>query len=172
MYKLSLRLKPEDSKVLTEFAMKNQKDKSIFNPNGYSRQFCKLNMQQGSIKDLALKLWHETYKGLGRTEDQEEPMFGLFLGVNNDGGAVHPHLDGAPDGFYHVRINYMVSKPNVGGLPVVNNLKLDNIEEGDSWLNLANIWNHYSTPVVGDKDRIVLSLGALVPKHIVEERFL
>lgn len=172
MYKLSLRLKPEDTKVLTEFATLNQKNNQIFRPNGRSRQYCKLNTQEGSIKDLALKLWHETYTTLGIKEYEEEPKFGIFLGVNNDGGFVSEHIDGAPEGFYHVRINFMVSKPNFGGLPIVNNLELDDIEEGASWLNIANVWNHSSTPVVGDKVRIVLSLGALVPVKIIEERFL
>lgn len=172
MYKLSLRLTPEDSKELKDFAITNQKNNKFFTPNGKGRQFCILNKQDGAIKDLALKLWHETYNTLGITEYKEEPLFGIFLGVNNDGGFVHEHVDRAPDGFHHVRINYLISKPNVGGLPIVNNVKLDDIEEGGCWLNIANIWTHSSTPVVGDKDRIVLSLGALVPVKIIEERFL
>jgi hypothetical protein len=36
------------------------------------------------------------------------------------------------------------------------------IEEGQSWINIASKWAHMSTPVVGTKNRIVLSLGGYV----------
>jgi hypothetical protein len=36
------------------------------------------------------------------------------------------------------------------------------MEEGQGWINLASEWLHGSTPVIGTKPRVVLSLGAYV----------
>lgn len=166
--KLDLKINAEDTKKLISFAHEYQKNEEYFYPNGVSRQFCILNRINHEIKDLANKLRIEKYKELGVNKFLEEPHFGIFLGVNNEGGSVHLHTDPAPKGYYHTRINFLLSKPKSGGLPIYNDATHD-YEEGASWLYLANIWPHASTPVVGKKDRIVLSLGALVKQETIDK---
>jgi hypothetical protein len=94
-------------------------------------------------------------------------LFGIFLGVNTQTGFVHEHTDPTKQGYYHVRLNFLVSKPFAGGMPVINGQEFS-VDENESWINLASEWWHKSTPVVGDKPRIVLSLGALVEKTQVD----
>ena len=107
------------------------------------------------------------FEELKMIDTKPEPMFGNFIGVNLENGFVHKHKDSrANNGFYHVRINFLVQKPISGGMPVIEE-QLYLVEENQSWLNLASEWVHSSTPVVGDKERIVLSLGKYVnPKEI------
>ncbi len=168
--KLDLKINEKDKNKIVSFAHEHQKNKKYFQPNGNSRQFCVLNRIDHEIKSLAYKLWNEKYEELGVKEFSEEPMFGIFLSVNNEGGFVHPHSDSAPEGYYHTRINFLLSKPESGGLPIYDNA-IHDYEEGTAWLNLANVWRHASTPVIGKKDRIVLSLGALVKQGIINGIF-
>ena len=70
--------------------------------------------------------------------------------------------------FMIIRINFLVSKPHQGGNPVIEN-KEYNIMEDNAWLNLASRWVHSSTPVVGNKPRVVLSLGAFVSPEELNE---
>jgi hypothetical protein len=165
---LNLKLDEDDKSFLLNYALINQKNNDIFQQNGSGRQYCTLNTcENHNIRELAFKIWNEKYFEFGVVEKTIEPIFGIFIGVNNPGANVHQHQDGAPEGFYQVRINFLLSKPEVGGLPILNDKEIY-VEEGNSWINLANIWSHRSTPVEGKKDRVVLSLGALVKKDLIE----
>ena len=93
----------------------------------------------------------------------EEPLFGNFIGFNTTSAFVHAHMDGTTvPNHEHVRLNFLVSKPEAGGVPVINDVVLT-VNEGQCWLNIASQWEHSSTPVQGSKPRIVLSLGSIVP---------
>lgn len=165
--KLDIKISNDDCLELVEFAKKEQKNLDYFIPNGDSRQYCILNhCKNEKIKDLSLRLWKEKYQEIGIFEFEEEPIFGVFLGVNNTDGFVHEHTDRSKDGFNHVRINFLLSKAIQGGVPIIDGKELQ-IEERESWLNIADVWKHKSSPVIGNKDRIVLSLGALVSKNIM-----
>lgn len=166
--KLDVKISNNESLELIKFVKKEQKNTEYFKSNGDSRQYCKLNYCKNErIKELSIKLWKEKYQEIGIFEFEEEPIFGIFLGVNNESGFVHEHKDKTKDGFNHVRINFLLSKPFQGGMPIINGEELK-IEENESWLNIADIWEHKSSRVVGNKDRIVLSLGSLVSKNIME----
>lgn len=159
---LNLKISEIDRLFFIDFASKYQKT-NFFIRNGQSRQFCILNkLTEQSIVKKAISIRNEKYMELGVNEFIDEPIFGIFLGVNNEGGNVHQHKDPTVTDYDHVRINFLLSKPEKGGMPIIEEKELS-IEEGDSWLNIANLWKHSSTPVVGNKDRVVLSLGALVP---------
>jgi hypothetical protein len=149
---------------IKKFAFKNDLNRSLFQHNGNARQFCILNQTQTNVSEKAINFRLMAYKQLGISSFKEEPMFGIFLGVNNKTGFVHQHTDPAEEGFYHTRINFLLSKPHQGGMPIINNEDFE-VNEGECWLNLASEWLHSSTPVVGSKPRIVLSLGALVKKE-------
>jgi hypothetical protein len=55
----------------------------------------------------------------------------------------------------------MIQKPIIGGDVVINSTT-HAIGEGESWINFASKWQHSSTPVIGDRSRIVLSMGNYV----------
>jgi hypothetical protein len=135
--------------------------------NENNRRFCNLNKTNNILKNILQSYSDSLFKKLGMIDAKPEPMFGNFIGVNLENGFVHEHKDSrANNGFYHVRINFLVQKPISGGMPVIEK-QIYLVEENQSWLNLASEWVHSSTPVVGDKERIVLSLGKYVnPKDI------
>ncbi len=163
-YILPLSIDPGLSNDIRNFALKNHLNRSLFQYNGNARQFCILNQTQTEVSEKAIIFRMVAYKQLGISSIKEEPVFGIFLGVNNETGFVHEHTDPAEEGFYHTRLNFLISKPLKGGMPIINHKEFE-VNEGECWLNLASEWLHSSTHVVGSKQRIVLSLGALVKKE-------
>jgi len=162
-YKTHLLLNDNIKNELTNFVINNFNNQLFFRHNGNARRFCILNQISTPITNLLINYRKQVYNDFGVSSFEEEPIFGIFLGVNTETGFVHEHTDPTKYGFYHTRINFLVSKPIEGGIPVINNEEFI-IDEGESWINLASEWKHKSTPVVGEKPRIVLSLGALVQK--------
>jgi hypothetical protein len=110
------------------------------------------------------------YEEIGITEILPEPQFGNFIGVNLEGGSVHEHQDARDENNnVHLRFNFMIQKPDIGGNPIINGKEYW-IDEDTCWMNYASEWRHGSTPVAGGRARVVLSLGACVPEHIVREQ--
>jgi hypothetical protein len=91
----------------------------------------------------------------------EEPTFKCFLGCNLAGGFVHPHIDKAPPGKWHIRCNLMLSKPLEGGVPIIEN-KLIELQEGDLWAFIPSQLRHWSSQVEGERKRFICSYGFLV----------
>lgn len=166
-YKTKVKLEERERIEIANFAIKNYLNRTLFTHNGESRQLCILNKTKTEISDLAKKIRQKTFNAIGINDFEEEPLFGIFLGVNNELGFVHEHTDPTHDGFYHFRLNFLISKPENGGMPIINGQEFQ-VTEGESWVNIASKWKHKSTPVVGKKPRIVLSLGGLVEYHIID----
>lgn len=136
-------------------------DESRFTANGPQRKFCNLNNTDTDLKYKVQRFAEYCY-GVYDINVKTEPKFGNFIGVNLEGGAVHFHRDSrSEDGEVHVRINFLLSKPHIGGMPIINTIEYK-IDEGDCWVNLASEDFHQSSMVQGDKARIVLSLGSYV----------
>jgi hypothetical protein len=101
------------------------------------------------------------FDSFGLHMDAPEPMSGHFIGNNYAEGAfVHQHTDPAPEGFAHVRCNWMVKKPPVGGDPILDG-EVVPVVEGDLWLCIASMERHGTTPIAGG-ERLIYSFGALV----------
>ena len=93
-----------------------------------------------------------------------------FLGVNTPGAWVAPHTDvvqflSAPydidiNKFQEIRCNFYLQRPESGGNPCQGNVVLEN-SENMGWIFNASK-SHHSTPVEGNKNRIVMSLGSVV----------
>ena len=168
-YKTNLKINNVVSREFLGFAKNNYLDKSYFIHNSYGacRFYCVLNKTQTSVTKLALNLRKQMFLDFGIKSFKEEPFFGIFLSVNTAGGFVHEHIDSTICDHYHVRLNFLLSKPHKGGIPVINNKEIE-VSEGESWLNLSSEWKHKSTLVEGNKPRVVLSLGALVEKKQVD----
>jgi len=56
-------------------------------------------------------------------------------------------------------------------MPIINGIEYE-IEQGECWKNVASSWWHGSSPVVGNKERIVLSLGSLIKNKVVSKQLL
>lgn len=158
---LPLKLSMNDHEIIKNYALKNYKNREIFMHNGNGRQFVNLLKRSDDIKFIAERILLEKMKEFGIKHWKEEPVFGVFIGVNEKNAFVHDHSDSADESECHLRLNFMIQKPINGGMPILNGEKIF-VDEGNCWINLANIWKHSSTPVVGDRVRIVLSVGALV----------
>lgn len=134
-----------------------------------NRRFCLINKTETKFSELVKFFSQIAYRQIGIPEFKEEPLFGNFLGVNSAGGNVHEHMDpGDEYGNHHLRLNIMIQKPLAGGMPVIDGIEYA-IEEGQAWINYASDWKHGSTKVEGDRDRIVLSMGALVSPTYVRQ---
>jgi hypothetical protein len=135
------------------------------------RKFCKISdYPELELAQLVNAFREIAYEEIGVTEILTEPQFGNFIGVNLDGGSVHEHQDARDsNNNVHLRFNFMIQKPNIGGNPIINGKEYW-IDEDTCWINYASEWKHGSTPVAGDRARVVLSLGACVPEHIVKEK--
>ena len=155
---------------LLQFALNNFKNRSLFIFNGTGRQFCVLNKHKNLFEFDPDELMKTVFNSLDLYKIETEPKLGVFVGVNTEGGFVHEHTDGAPSGKIHTRINFLLSKPINGGMPIING-KQYIIEEDQCWINLANIWKHSSTKVSGNKPRVVLSVGALVDEREINDKF-
>jgi hypothetical protein len=134
-----------------------------------NRRFCIVNKTDTQFAELIKFFSPIAYNQIGIPEFKEEPLFGNFLGINSAGGNVHEHMDpGDEFGNHHLRLNIMIQKPHGGGMPVIDGIEYK-IEEGQAWINYASDWRHGSTKVVGDRDRVVLSMGALVAPEYVRK---
>jgi hypothetical protein len=93
-----------------------------------------------------------------------------FLGVNTPGAWVPPHKDiiqflSAPhdidiEDFQEIRCNFYLQRPDAGGNPCQGDVILEN-SDNMGWIFNASKF-HHSTPVIGNTNRIVMSLGSVV----------
>jgi len=152
---------------LVDFALATGIQYFKSNSYGTGRRFCNLNLLDIHLTDQVKKFADSCFKEIFNVVVIEEPSFGNFLGVNNTGAYVHEHKDGkGPNNEWHVRLNFLIQKPLGGGMPVINGNTLS-LNENDCWINLASQWYHSSTPVEGNRSRIVLSLGSFVDQSSV-----
>lgn len=128
-----------------------------------NRFFCKISdFNNLFLSQIVKNIAGCFYKKLGVNNYEQEHVFGNFIGVNKQDGYVHIHNDTPNEnGWYHTRLNCLVQKPKKGGMPIVDNVEYV-IDEGEVWFNNATLWEHGSTIVEGEVDRVVLSLGAYI----------
>jgi hypothetical protein len=156
-------------KQVVDFASTNYRNANYFICNGTTkaRFYSKILDHSLDFVDELKQSRIDFFNRIGINEFEEDPYFGIFIGVNLEGGFVHAHKDMAKKGFVHTRLNFLLSKPYIGGNPIIENKEIP-VDEDGSWLNLASYWTHGSTPVAGNKIRIVISYGAMVHKHIID----
>jgi hypothetical protein len=110
---------------------------------------------------LQTQLAEDAFAAFGLRIDAPEPVFGHMIGSNYaDGAFVHQHKDPAPNGFAHVRCNWMIKKPPVGGDPILDG-EVVPVTEGDLWICIASMERHGTTPISGG-ERLIYSFGALI----------
>ena len=90
-----------------------------------------------------------------------EPFFQDYVGINSTGGAIHIHTDLNEPPYTHTRYNVILSYPEQGGESIYGD-EVNSLQERLVWRCVAGKVRHGSTPVVGSKPRITLSLGFLI----------
>jgi hypothetical protein len=103
-------------------------------------------------------------------KDEEFAYCRHFIGVNTPGAFVSPHIDNVEylsspfyldlNNFKEIRCNFYLQRPEGGGKPCLKDTELEN-QEGMGWIfNATKL--HHSTPVEGNTNRIVMSLGSVI----------
>ena len=103
------------------------------------------------------------FDSMGMTNRITEESLGIPLMIIEDGGVILKHRDSIHNEtkFWNVRVNFLISKPNLGGDPIVEDVVYE-IQEGEGWFLIASHWDHGCTPVKGNKPRVTLSMGNYV----------
>jgi len=104
------------------------------------------------------------FTSLGFINTEVEPDFGDSLHVSENEGFCQIHIDTIDNNYkklHHLRLNFMLLKPEEGGMPIVDDKEYQ-IEEGEAWMILSSMWKHGHTLVSGNKPRLILSIGKLV----------
>ena len=149
------------------FAEENWRSR-LFQVIGYGRHYCDLRRSSPQQYAQSLTLQQEVMNQLGLGSFQIEPEYGNFIDISFPHSKVPRHIDSAPDGFILLRCNFFLQKPEQGGEPIIEGEILQ-IQERSAWLVPASLCFHASTPVRGETNRIILSLGALLSRaHIPE----
>lgn len=92
-------------------------------------------------------------------DSMKELVFGIFLSYSEKGHVVAKHKDPNNIADHHVvRFNFLLSKPDKGGLAIINREVID-VDENEVFICEASNYFHTSQEVEGDKPRIMLSFG-------------
>lgn len=94
---------------------------------GPNRNFCPLSKLGHS--EIVNKFRAFLYSYINEENLRIDPNYGEFMSVITDKGFVHNHKDQYSD-LKHFRGNLMLSRPNIGGQPIIDGKLLD-INEGD-----------------------------------------
>ena len=95
---------------------------------------------------------------------------GWFLSYSEKGHIVHTHKDKNPDDdHYIVRFNVIISKPETGGNPIIND-KVIEVKENEVWVCKAGEDFHSTTEVKGDYPRVMISFGHYIKKEYRDNR--
>ena len=91
-----------------------------------------------------------------------ETRYGCLISYSEDNHQVGLHQDYEPhDGYTHTRFNFMISKPEDGGDPIMDDITY-NLKENQVWICPAGKYMHDTTIVNGEKPRILLSYGYFI----------
>jgi len=98
-----------------------------------------------------------------------EPIFRDSIGIMFKGESLHLHTDPNPknNNLIHTRYNVYIQLPEIGGYPIYNNVHCK-LKERTYICCRSGIDKHCCAPVEGDKERIILSFGVLVPMERIQ----
>jgi hypothetical protein len=116
-------------------------------------------------------------------KESKHASMGTLLAYSEKGYLCRVHRDKTPDDEHcHVRLNVLISKPEIGGNPIIikgglyfgNHEKcvypiITSVEENEPWICLASEFEHSTTLQDGETPRIMISFGYDVPRKVLEE---
>lgn len=109
----------------------------------------------------AVRLAIQRHMGLP-DDNAPEPDHGWLVSIIKAGGQVHPHRDSTPPGMRHLRCNLFLQLPEAGGRPVIESVPID-VSERMLLAFYPSERKHWSEPCEGDRARVMLSFGYVVP---------
>jgi hypothetical protein len=149
----------EEQSVLVEWALEMS---PLLKANGPGRTFLKVpDLPFAPPEYETVRARIEALLNLP-PETDPEPVFGRYLSVISEGGAVHPHLDPTPDNRRHLRCNLFLQLPDEGGLPIIARREIPVRERSILAFFPSDEW-HSSQAVHGPYWRIICSFGYLTP---------
>jgi len=150
---------------IIQFSKLNYKNRDIFLFNGFGRQYCNINKHEITLKEKINVFQKKCMNRLNIKKYYPEKIYGNFIGVHAlKNTSVHFHSDPRDkEDNIHFRLLFMLQNAKKGGNPVLQNTKL-NVKNLQGWINFASEWEHGSVPIDGKTLRIILSMGAYVPK--------
>jgi len=154
----------DEQMEIVEWANKNYVN---FKINGPGRQYECLDIFD-DIPDCVWKIKERVIEKESLGEYRQEPKFRDYIGYIINGGQIHPHKDPNDNDddilLIHTRFNVFVQLPLRGGMPIYGNKKIG-VKELEYIRCLSGLETHYCQKVEGEKARIILSFGFLIPRN-------
>jgi len=119
-----------------------------------------------SVPELVWKIKRKIVDREGLRLSKSEPYDEDFLGFVRNNGIIHKHTDLNEGGLIHSRFNVFLQLPSEGGQTYYDDKPI-NAKEGSYVLCRSGLDYHWSDKVKGDKDRISLSFGYLLPLNFL-----
>jgi len=162
----------EEQNFITNWVLTNQNKlkKNITGPDKHLGRLHEMGIEIPQlIKDLKSKIIElENIKEVITVPHNVD-----WIGVQGEDAQVYPHMDdnGEDDRYYTRRYNILISLPIEGGNPIYGD-EILNVRERMMWRCDAGLVEHSSVPNKGDRLRINLSFGFLMPKETTFKKSL
>lgn len=156
-------LTEEEQKIIVDWV---RKSKNKLDQNGFNRWKKELELLN-DVPDCIWDIKSRIVKKEKLEEAKEERYLKDSVGYMCDGGQLHKHTDPNDGDLVHTRFNAYVQIPYVGGLPIYNN-KILELKERTYICCKAGIEEHYCQMVEGERERIILSFGFLLPYESIK----
>ena len=146
---------------------KKRKQLLIEHPSHRSGYVCGKRNCITDVNDLSLHLveiekFLLSHYEITKKDIKDETRYGCLISYSEEGHQVGPHQDYEPHKDYtHTRFNFMISKPEDGGDPIMDEV-IYNLKENQVWICPAGKNKHDITIVNGKKPRILLSYGYFI----------
>ena len=148
-----------EQKIIVDWTINNY---HYFDQNGFAR--CKQTLDYfDELPDVFNNIKQRIVEKENLHEYKTEPLFKDSIAYHTNGGKLHLHSDPKTDGLEHIRFNVYVQLPYIGGRPVYDG-KERKLQERRYICCWANRGSHEATMVEGDRARIIISYGFLIPK--------
>ena len=150
----------EEQMIIVDWVLRNNHK---FNNSGYSRRMQRLDFFE--FKPDVFEILRERIIQKEKLQNYApEPILDDSIGYMTNGGKLQRHRDPNSGNKIHIRFNVYVQVPIEGGMPIYND-QLIPIPERCYICCRSGIDFHESSEVIGEKARIVISFGFLIPKE-------
>ena len=151
----------EEQQIIVNWINENYK---LLECNGHNRYKIKLSLLKEKIEipNCIYEIKKRIIEAELLHDFDGEPLFEDSIGYMLNGAKLHKHTDPNHNNLVHTRFNVYVQLPYEGGYPIYNN-NLYKLKERTYICCRAGIDYHECQEVKGDKPRIMLSFGFLLP---------
>lgn len=128
-----------------------------------NKKLMKLNFPYKSIEIIEKELLN-----LFKLKKYNYEEIGIMIWYMEEGYTSKIHKDNiySSNELTCTRLNVMISKPNIGGEPIIfknNGIVIESVIENEPWICVAGKHNHSSVCMSGKKPRILLTFSYLIP---------